>query len=402
MRIPLIPIILVIALCAGSDFIIFKSLSRLKNKLWKYLHLVLAALLYILLIVALALPRREGDNNDLLRVMWMLFTFFSFYAPKFIYVIFNLLARLPRLWHHRDIKWLRVGGAILGVAVFFAMWWGALINRYNIQVKEVTIEIPGLPQAFDGYTIAQFSDLHTGTFGTDTAFTAKLVDHINSLGADMIVFTGDVVNRKTDEIKPHTAPLSRLHARDGVISILGNHDYGDYYTWPDDNTKRANLSQLIDINRDMGWNMLNNEFHTIYAANDSSAMLSIIGVENIGDYPFPVYGDLDKAMKGVDDKSVKILLTHNPAHWVNDIAGHNIDIPLTMSGHTHAMQIEVAGLSPAVFRYPTWGGLYTDKSNADKHLYVNIGAGTVGFPMRIGATPEITLFTLRAKPHSEL
>lgn len=402
MRIPLIPIILAIALCAGSDFIIYKSLSRLKNKLWKYLHLVLAALLYILLFVALALPRREGDNNDLLRVMWMLFTFFSFYAPKFIYVIFSMLARLPQLWHHRDIKWLRIGGAILGTAIFFAMWWGALINRYNIQVREVTIEIPDLPQAFDGYTIAQFSDLHTGTFGADTTFTSKLVDHINSLGADMIVFTGDIVNRKTDEIKPHTASLSRLHAHDGVISILGNHDYGDYYTWPDDDAKRANLSQLIDINREMGWNMLNNESHTIYAANDSSAMLSIIGVENIGDYPFPVYGDLDKAMKGVDDKSVKILLTHNPAHWVNDIAGHNIDIPLTMSGHTHAMQIEVAGLSPAVFRYPTWSGLYTDKSNPYKHLYVNIGAGTVGFPMRIGATPEITLFTLRAKPFSEL
>ncbi len=397
MRIPLIPIILAIALCAGSDFFIYKSLSSLKNKLWKYLHLVLAALLYILLIVALALPRREGVNDDLLRVMWMLFTFFSFYLPKFIYIIFSLLARIPCLWHRHDIKWLRVSGVIVGIVLFFTIWWGALINRFNIQVREVTIEIPDLPQALDGYTIAQFSDLHTGTFGSDTTFTSKLVDHINSLGADMIVFTGDVVNRQTAEIEPHTASLSRLHARDGVVSILGNHDYGDYYSWPDENAKRENLARLIDINREMGWKMLNNDSYTIHPANDSTAMLSVIGVENIGDFPFPVYGDLDRAMSNVDDKSVKILLTHNPAHWVNDIAGHNIDIPLTLSGHTHAMQIEVAGLSPAVFRYPTWGGLYDDKSDPDKHLYVNIGAGTVGLPMRIGATPEITVITLKRK-----
>ncbi len=398
MRIPLIPIILAIALCACSDFYIYKSLCRLKNKLWKYLHLVLAALLYILLIVALALPRKEGDNNDLLRVMWMLFTFFSFYGPKFIYVIFSLLGRIPRLWHRHRLKWLGTLGAILGVVTFCSMWWGALINRFNIQVREVTVEIPDLPQALDGYTIAQFSDLHTGTYGSDTTFTSKLVDRINSLGADLIVFTGDVVNRQTDEILPHTPTLSRLNARDGVVSILGNHDYGDYYTWPDENAKRKNLTDLIDIQGEMGWKLLNNDSYTVCPANDSTAMLSVIGVENIGDYPFPVYGDLGKAMSNVDDRSVKILLTHNPAHWVNDIAGHEIDIPLTLSGHTHAMQIEVAGLSPAVFRYPTWGGIYDDKSNPDKHLYVNIGAGTVGLPMRIGATPEITLFTLRAKP----
>jgi len=155
------------------------------------------------------------------------------------------------------------------------------------------------------------------------------------------------------------------------------------------------MQELYRMQHDMGWTLMNNSAHTFHAGPDS---LVLIGVENIGDPPFPIYGDLDKAYPGdLADSAFKILLSHNPAHWVDDIAGSpDKNIALTLSGHTHAMQIEVGGFSPGQFRYPTWGGLYSDE-NGSHSLYVNIGAGTVGVPMRLGATPEITLITLRPK-----
>ncbi|MDE6394870.1 MAG: metallophosphoesterase, partial [Duncaniella sp.] len=250
-----------------------------------------------------------------------------------------------------------------------------------------------VPDGFDGYRIVQISDLHTGTYGSDTTFVAALVDRINTLSPDLVVFTGDIVNSRSYEITPHIATLSRLRARDGVYSILGNHDYGDYATWSSQADKDESIRYLKRSQADMGWHMLNNESVILRQGTDS---LALIGVENIGDAPFPIYGSLAKAYPSLNDSVFKILLTHNPAHWTDSISGHNINVPLTLSGHTHAMQIEVAGHSPAVYRYKTWGGLYAD-SDSTHLLYVNIGAGTVGFPARIGAEPEITVLTLRKK-----
>ncbi|MDE5858007.1 MAG: metallophosphoesterase, partial [Muribaculaceae bacterium] len=230
------------------------------------------------------------------------------------------------------------------------------------------------------------------TFGNQTKFVSRLVDEINNLNPDLIVFTGDIVNRNSNELIPFVSVLSRLQAKEGVISIMGNHDYGDYTTWESDKAKQENLKLLHNLEKKMGWDLLLNQSKNIYRGNDS---ILIIGVENIGDPPFHVYGSLEKAYANTSTPQTKILLSHNPAHWKNSIAdnpGHKID--LTLSGHTHAMQVELLGMSPAVFRYPTWSGLYHDKTTSNR-LYVNIGAGTVGLPMRIGATPEITLITLR-------
>ena len=273
------------------------------------------------------------------------------------------------------------------------MWWGALINRYNIDVNRVDVEIEGLPAAFDGYTIAQISDLHVGTYGYDTTYVAEVADVVNSLSPNMIAFTGDIVNRISSELEPFVGTLSQLKAPDGVYSILGNHDYGDYYNSPSDAQKQANLEHLCNLQKQMGWKMLNNAYDIVRRSNDS---IAIIGVENVGDPPFHTYGDLDAAYPALDDPTTKILLSHNPAHWDNDIQdAPDKNIALTLSGHTHAMQMCVFGWSPAAFRYPTWSGLYKDN---DKHrLYVNIGIGEVAIPSRIGATPEITLITLRAK-----
>lgn len=345
-----------------------------------------------MIIAVICIPKRNCSTEMLTVTMWMLFTYLAFYLTKYLYVIIDLLANIPRLFKRRRIKWLSAVAGILALVFFASLWWGALFNRFNIDVKEVEVEISGLPDRFEGYRIAQFSDIHTGTFGNDTTFVTELVDRINSLKPDLIVFTGDIVNSKSSELRPHVGPLSRLHATDGVYSILGNHDYGDYSEWASPEAKRENLELLKSLQGEMGWRLLLNETEYIRRGNDS---IALIGVENIGDPPFKVYGSLTKSYANLSDSVTKVLLTHNPAHWVDSISGREaMRVPLALSGHTHAMQIEILGWSPAKYRYPTWGGLYSDKDKSHK-LYVNIGSGTVGFPARVGATPEITLITLK-------
>ena len=277
------------------------------------------------------------------------------------------------------------GGVATGVGSgLLSLGYGEIYR--NRPPSEVDVEIPNLPAQFDNYKIAQISDFHVGTYGNDTSYVADVVEQVNALNPDLVVFTGDIVNSKTEELEPHVSPLSRLTAPDGVFSILGNHDYGDYSEWASPQAKQANRDRMIQLQKAMGWQLLNNETSIVYRGSDS---IAVIGVENIGDPPFHVYGSLPKAYKNLNDSVTKILLSHNPAHWVDSISGHkDVNIPLTLSGHTHAMQMEILGWSPAEYRYRTWGGLYADE-NREHQLYVNIGVGTVGIPSRIGATPEI-------------
>lgn len=402
MRIPLIPLICLWILCICADVRIFRDIKlRVADKrrcgILKGVHIISAIILYGILIVGLCLPRRSGDDKALLEIMWLLFTFLTFYIPKILYCLFDLAASLPRLWGSSRIKWISKTGAWLGIVIFIFMWWGALIGRFSVQIKEITVEIPGLPEAFEGYRIIQISDFHVGTYGQDTVFVSKTVDRLNRLDADLIVFTGDIVNRHSEELLPFVEPFGRLKADDGVMAILGNHDYGDYHDWPSATAKEENRELLIDLFEKMGWRLLLNETEFVRKDNDS---LAIVGVENIGDAPFPVYGSLSESYPHLlSDSVTKILLTHNPAHWTDEIESNpEINIPLTLSGHTHAMQIEIFGWSPAVFRYPKWGGLYSSASDPDKHLYVNIGMGEVAIPMRLGARPEITVITLTGVP----
>lgn len=395
MRIPWIPLVIFLLLSVFSDFYIYKCLkTRFRNRFWSRLHLWISIILYVVLACALLMPRKSGDNDILLSVMWMLYTFLSVYLSKYLFVLIDLISRIPCLFRRKRIRAISVVAAFVGFFTFACMWWGALINRFNIDVKEVEISRSDLPARFDGYRIVQISDMHTGTYGSDTTFISKVVDRVNTLSPDLIVFTGDIVNSRSFELTPHLSPLSRLSAPDGVISIMGNHDYGDYATWNSPEEKAGSVQYLKDMQRSIGWEMLNNSTRLIGRGSDT---IAIIGVENIGDHPFPVYGSLAKAYPATEDSRFKILLTHNPAHWTDSISGNSdINIPLTLSGHTHAMQMEVAGISPAALRYPTWGGLYAD--NDSTHLlYVNIGLGTVGFPARIGAEPEISVLTLHKK-----
>lgn len=396
MRVSLFLLLTLLVINLAIDWYIYRQVThRCKRPiLWGRAEVWSAILFSLVLIAGIIIPAREGSNNVLLAKMWLIFIYGSVYIPKALAVIFDLVASAPRLFGHKRIKPLTTVGVVLAVVSFCAIWWGAAINRFTIDNKEVEIEMTDLPESFDGYRIAQFSDLHVGTFGNDTSYVSRLVDNINSLHADIIVFTGDIVNRRSEEVAPFIKTLSRLHARDGVIAILGNHDYGDYMTWPSEQAKRDNMQVLYDAYDKAGIKLLLNETELIRRGNDS---IALIGVENIGDPPFPLYGSLLKAYPTPDDSATKVLLSHNPAHWVDSISENDrLRIPLTLAGHTHAMQIELFGMSPAALRYKTWGGLYSD-THERHQLYVNIGAGTVGMPMRLGATPEITLLTLRRR-----
>ena len=393
MRVSLFLLLTLLVFNLAVDWYIYRQVTHRcrRQRLWGRVELWSAALSNLILAAGIITPARQGSNDVLLAKMWLIFAYCSVYVPKVLGVISDIVASIPRLFGHKRIRPLTITGIITAIISFLAIWWGAAINRFAIDTKEVEIDIADLPGGFDGYRIAQFSDLHTGTFGNDTTYVARLVDHINSLNADLIVFTGDIVNRETEEITPFISPLARLHAPDGVMAILGNHDYGDYMTWESDEAKKANMASLKEAYRHTGIRLLLNETEWIKRGADS---IAIIGVENIGDPPFPVYGSLTKAYPDIGDSCTKLLLSHNPAHWIDSIAGkEDIRVPLTLAGHTHAMQIELMGISPAALRYKTWGGLYAD-DNQRHQLYVNIGAGTVGMPMRLGASPEVTLLTL--------
>lgn len=395
MRLVLITLVTALILGMLADAYIWMALrSYLRRRVFANVHLVVSALMALLLVSIILMPVRTGSDDVLRVTMWMLYAYISVYVSKCLFVIVDALSRLPMLWHRSRSRVCTGVGTALAVIVFLGMWYGALWGRWQTDVRHIEVPMQGLPKSFDGLRIAQISDLHVGTWGDDTTMVARIVSQVNALRPDLIVFTGDIVNRHSAELQSFMPVLARFHASYGVYSIMGNHDYGDYEDWPDAAAKAADVSALKDMQKRMGWKMLNNEYDVLRNAQGDSLML--VGVENVGDPPFATYGDLTAAYPTPGDSAAKILLTHNPAHWERDILRHDEQkFALTLSGHTHAMQIEVLGLSPAVFRYRHWGGLY-DEDPAHM-LYVNIGVGTVGFPARIGATPEITLLTLRSR-----
>lgn len=405
MRLPIVAIIFLVTLTLLVDWYIMTDVrgmsSRRHRKRNMLIYLATMLPCWALLTVILSSPLRNPDT-DILPEIWMLYTYLSIYVPKIMYSICSLIGRLISKINMSLVNYGSPVGIIVAVAACVTMWWGVLFTRHNIDIEEVTVESDRLPESFNGYRIAQISDLHTGTWGSDTTFMSKFVSSVNSLKPDLIVFTGDIVNRQTIELEPFLTVLSRLRAKDGVYSIRGNHDYGDYVDWPRPGERIANNALLTAWETQMGWQILDNTHRWLSHDRDS---IALIGVENWGDPPFNTYGNLNTAY-GRDGKTdlydsrYKILLTHNPAHWKEEVTKKS-NIDLTLSGHTHAMQIMLkisnTRISPARWRYKEWGGLYNDTSRDGRHmdLYVNIGAGEVAMPSRLGATPEITVITLR-------
>lgn len=386
----------VISISFLTGWYILATIRKRRNLKWlRWLHVAVSATAVAGVLPMSFVALGEVSESLFCAEMKMLVFFISIVFSQAVFILFDLIARIPCLFHKKRIKALSYVGLALGSLTFLTVWWGALINRYRIDVVPVEVTVAGLPDSFDGYTIAQISDLHVGTYAGDTAFVGRVVDRINSLHPDLIVFTGDLVNRRSTEAEPFMAVLSRLSAPDGQFAILGNHDYADYFYSPAENEKkladRRNLRQLYDAST---LRLLSDEHTFLRRGSDS---IALIGVQNIGVGRFPAYGSLESAYPDLSDPTVKILLSHDPAHWHHDIADNPAtNIALTLSGHTHAMQTRILGFSPASFIYDDYEGLHADKDGRQQ-LYINIGVGTVGTPMRIGATPEITLITLKKK-----
>ena len=311
-----------------------------------------------------------------------------FLAPKLLFVLPSLVGVIVHGVIRPVPQWpFTVLATLVALVTFAGMAYGLAYGTKRFEVKEVEYRSARLPQGFDGYRIVQISDLHIGGWAGNTRVTRRFVDLVNRQGADLIAFTGDLVNQVSTELDEHQAILAGLSAPDGVYSILGNHDYGTYYPWPTRQAERDNLRRLIDAQAQMGWQLLNNDHTLIHHRGDSIALL---GVENDGEPPFPQMADLERAMQGTEGL-FRILLSHNPTHWRREVLPQS-DIDLTLSGHTHAMQVCLFGWSPASLKYPEWGGMYHE---GQRVLYVNVGIGGAGLPFRIGAWPEITVITLR-------
>jgi predicted MPP superfamily phosphohydrolase len=268
-------------------------------------------------------------------------------------------------------------------------------GKYNYKVLKYALEFDDLPDEFDGYTLTQISDIHSGSF--DNAHKIEYaVNLINKQQSDIIVFTGDLVNNVAAEMDRWKDLFGTLQAKDGVYSVLGNHDYGDYVNWESQTAKEENLGKLKKIQREMGWNLLLNEHAHIHR---SESRISLIGVENWGEGGFKKAGDLERATFGLTKDDFKILLSHDPSHWQAKVKQDPKHFQLTLSGHTHGMQfgIEIPGWikwSPVKYRYENWAGIYEELG---RYLNVNRGFGYLGYPGRVGIWPEITVIKLKKR-----
>ncbi len=303
----------------------------------------------------------------------------------------NLLQKKEITYHPTRRKFVKNAGLVIAGIPFISMINGITFGKYAYQVRRVTLKFHNLPKSFHGFTIAQLSDIHSGSFD-NIEEVKKGVAMVNELQPDLIAFTGDLVNGKTTEVLPFIDVFKELKAKYGVYSTKGNHDYGIYRQWSTEEDRINDQLLMDDVHQQMGFKLLKNEHAFIEKNNEK---IQLVGVENWGKPPFPQVGDLDKSI-GNTDADFKVLLSHDPSHWDEKVRPHKKQFDLTLSGHTHGMQfgVEIPGFikwSPVKYRYPRWAGLYQE---GNEYLYVNRGFGFIGFPGRVGIMPEITLITL--------
>jgi predicted MPP superfamily phosphohydrolase len=287
------------------------------------------------------------------------------------------------------LSWLGLaaGGTLFGSLVY------GFGNKYNYEVKKVKLSFDNLPASFKGLKIVHISDIHCGSF-TDKNAVAKGVQKVLNEKPDLILFSGDLVNDKATEMEEYLDVFSKLNAPLGVYSIFGNHDYGDYVSWPINGvSKEQNLLNLEKVHADLGWRLLMNEH---VAIEKNGEHIALLGIENWSNKArFPKHGRMDVAYAGAEKYPFKILLSHDPSHWEGQVRPEYPDIDLTLSGHTHGMQfgIEIPGFhwSPVQYVYKQWAGLYEEEK---QKLYVNRGFGFIGYPGRVGILPEITVIEL--------
>jgi predicted MPP superfamily phosphohydrolase len=323
----------------------------------------------------------QRKHNDFKKGFTAFGGFILFGVPALLYLIPGLFFQATGIEIFRQIGWILSGLLFLGILV------GIFYGRWNWKTHRVQLSFPHFPEELESLKIVQISDIHVGSFFNNHGKVNKAIDQINDLDADYVFFTGDLVNNTAAEMEGWEPIFSRIQAKKGKFSILGNHDYGDYVRWEADDHKVQNLRTLIDKHREIGFTPLLNESIQL------EENIWLLGVENWGKAPFRQSGKLAHTLNGVPESALKILLSHDPSHFDLQVLDTNID--LTLSGHTHGMQfgIERFGIkwSPVSFRYKKWAGLY---QVGQQFLYVNRGFGYLGFPGRVGIYPEITEITI--------
>ena len=343
---------------------------------------------------------------------WVISAFFTLLVTKLTFVLvlfaediyrtgaaaFRALRRQPvkspvattPLWPARR-KFVSQAALLLAGIPFTAFVYGVLKGKYAYTVHRHKLYFDDLPAAFDGFTITQLSDIHAGSFD-DAAAVQRGIDLVKKLQSDLFVFTGDLVNDQATEIEPYLAQFEQIKAAYGQFSILGNHDYGLYHDWPSEAAREANLEKLKQHHAQLGYRLLLDE-HVLLEKDGQK--LALVGVENWG-RGFIQLGDLDKALTGVEQNAFKVLLSHDPSHWDEVVKEHPAHVHLTLSGHTHGMQVGVetplVRWSPVQYRYRNWAGPAQENG---RHLYVNRGFGFIGFSGRVGIWPEITVLELK-------
>ncbi|MFC4213247.1 metallophosphoesterase [Pedobacter lithocola] len=290
-------------------------------------------------------------------------------------------------------EFLVKAGLVAAAVPLTSLSWGIISGAYDYQIRRVNLILPNLPKAFDGITMAQISDIHSGSFYNKTAVKGG-VDLLMSEKPDFVFFTGDLVNNLTNEVREYQDIFAKVKAPLGVYSTLGNHDYGDYYYGRESSPAKAkNLKDIIDVHKIMGYDLLMNENRRLKVDGEE---IGILGIENWGMGRFPKYGKMELAVENTDDLPVKLLLSHDPSHWRGEVLKKYPQIDAMFSGHTHGMQFGVRlkeyQWSPVQYIYKEWAGLYQEQK---QQLYVNVGYGFLGYPGRVGVLPEITVFTLK-------
>lgn len=290
-------------------------------------------------------------------------------------------------------EFLVKAGLVAAAVPLTSLSWGIVSGAYDYQVRRRNLYLPNLPKAFDGLTLGQISDIHSGSFYNKKAVNGG-IDMLLGEKPDMIFFTGDLVNDMATEMRDYQDSFTRVKAPLGVYSSLGNHDYGDYHFGKGPSPAKAkNLQDVIKTHELMGWDLLMNEHRRIKVDGEE---IGVLGIENWGMGRFPKYGKMDLAVKDTDDLPVKLLLSHDPSHWRNQVLTEYPQIDAMFSGHTHGMQFGVRAenmqWSPVQYIYKEWAGLYQENH---QQLYVNVGYGFLGYPGRVGILPEITIFTLK-------
>lgn len=392
------------------EFYCFQAVrTSFENKWVRRIYLLISVLVAVFILVSfLKFDRSIGLGKWEMTVIAVLLLV---YIPKLIVGIFLLIEDVFRIIFGAFGYFVKQGeggsflperrafisrsALALAAIPFGVMIYGIWKGRYNYKVLKSTLYFDDLPDEFDGFTILQLSDIHCGSFDNYEKIKAG-IDLINEQEFDLLVFTGDLVNSKADEMNGWEDLLGAVRKPEfGKFSVLGNHDYGDYIDWPTKADRDNNLAAVKGLHPKIGFDLLLNENRVISKGNSS---IRLVGVENWGKGRFQKYGDLYKAAAGVKEDEFKVLLTHDPSHWDEKVQNNPFHYHLTLSGHTHGMQfgIEIPGFkwSPSKYMYPHWAGLY---ENVGRYLYVNRGFGYLAFPGRVGIWPEITLLELKKK-----